>query len=94
MTEHLITIDELDETNGADWAYAAFCTDECGFAGDWHHADNQDGYDASDVDTFDQARADAYAQAEADGDEHFAEHGFREIDNHGGLTKTPREDSP
>jgi hypothetical protein len=26
--------------------------------------------------------------------QHFAEHGFREIDNHGALTKTPREDSP
>lgn len=68
MSEHVITIDTplASHIPTDDFAARAYCTDECGWAGDWHHADE---FPLADWD----AKAAAYDAASADGWRHLTE---------------------
>lgn len=39
MTKHIITIDSDSCGDSAQDAFRAYCTDECGWRGEWVHAD-------------------------------------------------------
>lgn len=70
MPERVITIDTPAASHTAtdDYAARAYCTDECGWSGDWHHADD---YPAGDWESDPSAADDlAYAAAQSDGVDH------------------------
>ena len=65
MTTHEITIEEQAEPG--DRAFAAVCTDECGWRGEWHHSDHGRVWSPSAaIDT-------ALDKTIADGDRHLAD---------------------
>lgn len=75
MSEHVITIDTPVESHTPtdDFAARAYCTDECGWAGRWHHADT---YPAGDWESDPSAATDrAYADAQAEGVAHLVRKG-------------------
>lgn len=73
MTTHAITLDEITDHDSPDVGFAAFCTEECGWRGDWHHADDQPAYDRRDPLSMDYAITQAEQSATDEGADHLAE---------------------
>lgn len=65
---HTVSYDEQSWPYTGAYAIKAFC--DCGWAGDWHHADTQPSYDETDGDRLSRATDEACAASAAD----FAHH--------------------